>query len=119
MLVVEDDLLVALELCDELTSRGWTVIGPAATVQEAIKLLTALPPPDLAVLDVNLRGELSYPIAEQLQAMGVPFVFCTGYEEVDGRYRDRPIVRKPVNVSALDDELRRITPALRRAPLVN
>ncbi len=51
--------------------------------------------------------------------MGVPFVFCTGYEEVDGRYRDRPIVRKPVNVSALDDELRRITPALRRAPLVN
>jgi CheY-like chemotaxis protein len=113
VLVVEDESLIALELCDTLTALGWVVVGPANSVAEAIGLLEVNSPVDVAVLDVNLGGVPVYPLAERLQAQGVPFVFCTGYEQLGGgagddRYRDYPVVRKPVNVPQLTDEMRRL-----------
>ena len=113
VLVVEDEALIALEMCDELASLGWDVIGPAGSLEEATRLLADILPPDAAVLDVNLGGVPVYPLAERLQSQGVPFVFCTGYEHIEhaDRYRDCPIVRKPVNINMLDDQLRRIRPA--------
>lgn len=110
VLVVEDETLIAMELCSHLASLGWEVVGPAATVDEATRLFSEAPRLDAAVLDINLGGSLVYPFAEQLRSRGVPFVFCTGYEQLDSHepYRDYPMVRKPVNVNLLADELRRV-----------
>lgn len=65
--------------------------------------------PDAAVLDVNLAGQPVYPLAEWLQSRRVPFVFCSGYEQLENHsaYEAWPRVRKPVDIQALDGELRR------------
>ncbi|MCQ1854448.1 PAS domain S-box protein [Neorhizobium galegae] len=110
ILVVEDETLVAMELCSELAARGWEIIGPAATADEAMRLVGGKLLPDVAVLDVNLGGKLVYPFAEWLQSRGVPFLFCTGYEQLDDnkRYNDWTTIRKPMNMTLLDGELHRI-----------
>ncbi len=113
VLVVEDESLLAMELAAALGGLGWEVVGPAATVEEAVRLIGETPLLDAAVLDVNLGGHLAYPIAERLRLRGVPFVFCTGYEQLDeqDRFRDCPIIRKPVNMRMLADELHGLRPA--------
>ncbi len=110
ILVVEDEALIAMELCNELESRGWEVVGPAATADEAMRLVGGSRLPDVAVLDVNLGGKPVYPFAEWLQTRGVPFLFCTGYEQLDDHqsFSDRTTIRKPVNMTLLEGELRRI-----------
>jgi len=110
VLVVEDERLIAMELCKVLTSLGWEVTGPVASVDEAVRMLREAPFPDAAVLDINLNGTPVYPVAERLRSLDVPFIFCTGYDELDEneRYRDCPIIRKPVNFALLDGELRRV-----------
>lgn len=112
LLVVEDEPLIAMALAQDLTKLGWDIVGPAATVEEARRLL-ADTLPDVAVLDVNLGGELVYPLAEWLGAQEVPFVFCSGYEhlETQSAYDQWPRVRKPVDVQLLDSELRRVRKA--------
>ena len=78
VLVVEDEFLIAMHLELLLQRHGWQVLGPAATVAQALQLL-ADRTPDIAVLDVNLRGELVTPVAEQLQLRAVPFVLLSAY----------------------------------------
>jgi len=109
LLVVEDESLIALAVCQDLASLGWEIIGPAATIEEARRLMMEESLPDAAVLDVNLGGKLVYPLAEWLQSNRVPFVFCSGYEQLEDHpaYEAWPRVRKPVNIEALDGELRR------------
>ncbi|WP_332772771.1 PAS domain S-box protein [Phenylobacterium sp.] len=109
ILVVEDETLIGMELCNSLLSLGWRVVGPAATIEEASRLVADTPHLYAAVLDVNLGGTPVYPLAELLQTRSVPFVFCTGYEELDheDRFRDCAVIRKPVDVGLLDVELRR------------
>jgi PAS domain S-box-containing protein len=110
LLVVEDEALIAMELCKDLGQLGWEIVGPASTIEEALELIDGSPLPDAAVLDVNLCGRAVYPVAERLQALGVPFVFCTGYQRLDDHrgFFSSPIVRKPVNIGVLDQELRRL-----------
>ncbi|UIK05176.1 PAS domain S-box protein [Neorhizobium galegae] len=110
ILVVEDETLIAMELCNELESRGWEIVGPAATTDEAMRLVGGSQLPDVAVLDVNLGGKPVYPFAEWLQTHGVPFLFCTGYEQLDDHhsFRSRTTIRKPVNMTLLEGELRRM-----------
>jgi len=112
LLVVEDEALVALELCDQLTELGWRIVGPAATVEEALRLIAEGALPDVAMLDINLRGQAVYPLADLLQRASVPFLFCTGYEQVEEpeRYSASPVIRKPVNIHQLAEELHRLRP---------
>jgi CheY-like chemotaxis protein len=109
VLVVEDEALIALAISQDLASLGWDIVGPAATVAEAQALVRGAALPDAAVLDVNLSGELVYPLAEWLQSQHVPLVFCSGYEQLDGdaSFGVWPHVKKPVDVRLLDRELRR------------
>jgi DNA-binding response OmpR family regulator len=79
VLVVEDEFLIALDLELLLRRHGWRVLGPAATVAAALRLLRGATP-DVALLDVNLRGELVTPVAEELRARGVPFVLASAYD---------------------------------------
>lgn len=113
VLVVEDEALIAMELCAALTGLGWEVVGPVATIEEADCAIADCPHLDAAVLDVNLAGVLVYPIADQLRARGVPFVFCTGYQHLDHheQYGGCTVVRKPVNVRVLAAELQRVRKA--------
>jgi len=78
ILVVEDEALVAMLVEDALLDAGFQVIGPASTVAEALRLLDS-GRPDAVVLDLNLAGETSTPVADVLAARGVPYVIATGY----------------------------------------
>jgi DNA-binding response OmpR family regulator len=78
VLVVEDEPLVAMLVEDALTDAGYEVLGPAATVEEALRMLGANAP-DAMVLDLNLCGENSVPVADAAMARGIPYVIATGY----------------------------------------
>jgi CheY-like chemotaxis protein len=80
VLVVEDETMVAWLLEDMLADLGCAVVGPAAHVNQALAMLDA-EALDAAVLDINLNGQKSYPVADALAARGVPFVFSTGYNK--------------------------------------
>ena len=101
MLVVEDEALTALALQSLLERAGYVVLGPVGRVEDALDLLRS-GPPDAAVLDVNLFGATVDPVAHALEAMGVPFLFCTGYGNLNGaseRLRRAPV---PVPLSLFD-----------------
>ncbi len=102
VLVVEDDYFVAKSLADDLRDAGAEVIGPVATVAEALELIGA-EELDAVVLDVNLRGVMAYPVADRLLARGLPFVLATGYSSstLPSRYVGAPHCDKPVEVSGL------------------
>jgi len=112
LLIVEDEALVALELTKAMRESGWDVIGPASTLEEAFQLLAKHERPDAALLDVNLHGEMVYPLADLLETRGVPFIFCSGYEMLNhgNRYRHSPVIRKPTSFGLLMAELRKILP---------
>ena len=102
VLLVEDEALVAMMMRDILLELGLSVAGPFCTPAEAV---TAARDDgvDAAILDVNLGGELIYPVADALAARGVPFVFVTGYgaESIDGRFAHVPILQKPIERQVL------------------
>jgi DNA-binding NtrC family response regulator len=104
VLVVEDEMIVAWLLQDMLADFGCEVVGPAASVDQALAMIDA-EFIDVAVLDVNLKGQMRYPIADALAARGVPFVFSTGYDKdrlLDG-YKTFPVLQKPFHRSELGD----------------
>lgn len=80
ILVVEDEAMIAMMLEDMLDGFGCVVVDVAGTLSKGMDLVAneALNL-DGAILDVNLGGEVVYPVAERLAARGVPFIFCTGY----------------------------------------
>ena len=81
MLVVEDEFLIATELRLLLGRRGWRVLGPAPTVEAALRLLEdGRERPDAALLDADLRGEPATPVATRLRELGVPFVLASAYD---------------------------------------
>lgn len=98
VLLVEDDYFIAAGMRAEFETFGADVIGPVASIEQALELLAATPDLDAAVLDINLQDKLSYPVADALQARGIPFVFATGYEKnaVPERFADVPHCEKPV-----------------------
>ena len=108
-LVVEDDYLIAADLAAFLEAQGIEVVGPAASVNEALALLESDSDRlDGAVLDVNLQDDRVYPVADVLRSLGVPFVFTTGYDAcaIPKSYADVPRCEKPVDEHQLMRVLR-------------
>ncbi len=100
VLVVEDEALVSMLVEDDLRDAGATVLGPAVCVDDAMRLVEAAATDggmDAAVLDLNLQGERATPVADRLAALGVPFLFATGYGEGcdTGGHGAAPTLRKP------------------------
>ncbi|MEW9614399.1 response regulator [Shinella sp. S4-D37] len=95
ILIVEDEVLVAMHLEDLLTGMGHQVVGPATRIGQAMELARRSEI-DAVVLDVNLAGRKSFPVADILRQRGIPFVFATGYgaEGFVDRYRAQPTLRK-------------------------
>jgi DNA-binding response OmpR family regulator len=106
-IVVEDEMMVSLLLEDMLGSLGCGNVLHAASVSSALAELSQSQP-DVAVLDVNLGSEMVYPVAEQLNRAGVPFVFTTGYGRgaIKLEWAARPCVQKPFNIDAFAAALR-------------
>jgi CheY-like chemotaxis protein len=109
VLLVEDEMIVAWLLEDMLAELGCVVLGPAARIDQAVSIIN-VEPLDAAVLDVNLNGQNSYPVADALVARGVPFAFSTGY--AGGRlgegYRSFAVLQKPYQSVELADTLQRL-----------
>jgi CheY-like chemotaxis protein len=82
VLVVEDEIAIAVLLEEELAEAGYEVVGPAGTVEHAASLI-ANETIDVAVLDINLSGRSIGEILSPLVERGIPFVFMTGYEELE------------------------------------
>ena len=103
VLVVEDEYYLADDLRRELEGAGAVILGPVSTVARALAALDGDETPDVAVLDINLRDETVWPVAEALEARGIGFVFATGYGEdiLPTRFRNVPFFRKPVDFKAL------------------
>jgi DNA-binding response OmpR family regulator len=102
ILVAEDEYLIADDLARELVEHGVKVIGPVATLDDALAAVAAQRP-DLAVLDINLRGDRVFPLADLLAAQHIPFVFATGYDadEIPDRFASIRRYEKPFRLSEL------------------
>jgi len=102
VLLVEDEALVGMMMTDFLRDIGFHVVGPFGRVSEAIDALNG-EQLQAAILDINLRGELIYDLADELTGRGIPIVFVTGYgaDAVDRRFADFPVLQKPVDSAAL------------------
>lgn len=111
ILVVEDEMLVLMSIETMLEDFGCTAIEATATVAGALELLKDRSF-DAAMIDVNLNGESSYPIADALVAADIPFVFSTGYGDHGDRpdLANRPVLRKPYLSTELRAQLEQVLP---------
>jgi DNA-binding response OmpR family regulator len=102
ILVVEDEYYLADDIVRMLRSRGADVLGPVATLGQAERLVSE-GGVDFAILDINLRGEMGYSVADRLVEANVPFLFATGYsaETIPGRFGAIPKLRKPIDMHRL------------------
>jgi DNA-binding NtrC family response regulator len=102
ILVVEDEMIASWTLEQMLADLGYEVVGPAARVKEALAMIET-EVIDAVLLDINLNGEKSYPVADVLAARGVPFFFSTGYnkDSIPHGYRDFPMLQKPYDATRL------------------
>jgi DNA-binding response OmpR family regulator len=99
ILIVEDEATIALSLASAVAQAGGVAVGPAATVATSFALM-ADQKLDGALLDIRLRGETSFPLADVLAVLGIPFVFVSGLSSALMPYphRDRPLFDKPYEV---------------------
>ena len=109
ILVVEDEIFVSWALADLLADLGCVVVGPIGDIDQALTVVGA-EPIDAALLDVNLNGQPSYPIADALAGRGVPFAFSTGHD-IKGLaegYQTFPTLQKPFDRSELEPLLEKL-----------
>jgi CheY-like chemotaxis protein len=112
VLVVEDEYFIAQDLARAVLDLGAAVVGPVGSAAEALRLLDT-DPPDFAVLDINLQGEVDFAVARRATAAGIPFVFATGYEQgiLPADLRQVPVWKKPFD----SDDLAGALALIRRA----
>lgn len=111
VLLVEDESLVLMLMEDLLLELGATKVVSAMRLDEATRLARRAEV-DLAILDLNLAGLTSYPVAEIMRDRGVPIVFATGYGAIghEEDWRAIPTISKPVTAAALTEALRTAIP---------
>ncbi|PAY06754.1 hypothetical protein CK489_28255 [Bradyrhizobium sp. UFLA03-84] len=103
VLVVEDEFFLADDMGHALRAIGADIAGPAGDIDDAMRILHDGGVIDGAVLDVNIRKQMVYPVARELLARGVPVVFTSGYDKVviSGEFADIPLWEKPLDHRAL------------------
>ena len=106
VVVIEDEIFVAWLLRDILTTIGYVVVGVATKLEKAINMVSEMEF-DVAIVDLNLNGESSYPAADILIARRIPFVFSTGYgrQGLAPAYQCYPVIQKPFCESDLSEAL--------------
>ncbi|MEM9691509.1 MAG: response regulator [Myxococcota bacterium] len=104
VLLVEDEVLIAMDIASTLEGGGVSVVGPFGHVAPTLEHLTADPRVDVAILDVRLGRESVFPVARHLQAKGVPFVFHTGHAsraDLAATFPAAPVCLKPIPIDKL------------------
>ena len=104
-------MLVAMNIEDMLTELGHEVVGIAGRLEPALELARD-GGFDAAMLDVNLAGDRSFPVADLLIERGIPFLFATGYglDGIEEKYRDRPVLQKPFRAAELATAVAALAP---------
>lgn len=117
ILLVEDEVMVSWVLEQAIVSLDCVVVGPAARIKQALAMIET-EVFDAALLDINLNGEKSYPVADALIARGMPFVFSTGYnrDSTPRGYEGFPRLQKPFSLPELSYTLTRLLTAQPQAP---
>ncbi len=105
--VVEDEALIFLNLKSTLGELGWEVASSATRIDSAQREAES-GEFDIAILDLNLNGALTYPVADILKSRRIPFILTTGYSRtgIDGGYVDAPLLQKPFSKEDLDAAIR-------------
>ncbi|QNE04485.1 response regulator [Croceicoccus marinus] len=99
VLVVDDEALVAFDVADQCEAAGFDVIGPALTLKQGMAMAEA-GDPSIALLDINLRDELVWPLARLLRQRSVPIVFISAncsHPEIRDEFPDATCLDKPVD----------------------
>jgi DNA-binding response OmpR family regulator len=111
VLVVEDEFLVGIQLEEDLRAAGCSILGPFGSL-EAATAAARSERFDLALLDINLNGDPVYPLADELSARGVPFIFVSGYlsAALPERFKGSPQIAKPHEPAALLKAIRAAVP---------
>ena len=112
ILLVEDEVMVSWALEQAIASLECVVVGPAARIGQALAMIET-EVFDAALLDINLNGEKSDPVADALIARGLPFVFSTGYnrDSAPAGYEGYPRLQKPFSIPELGNVLTRLLTA--------
>lgn len=107
VLLVEDEYVIAMDLRAELENAGAVVVGPVGHVDAAIEMVTSGADLDGAILDINLRGRMVYPVADLLVRRSVPVIFATGYDDIaiPRRFKSVPRCEKPCNVDSIREAM--------------
>ena len=107
ILVVEDETMLALVIEDTIGALGCEIVGPIYRLDTALRLAKE-EDLDAAILDVSIRDQKIYPVAEQLLARGIPFVLASGYGDwaLPENLRSHPRLTKPFTVEALKSQVR-------------
>ncbi|CAL76122.1 putative response regulator receiver (CheY-like protein) [Bradyrhizobium sp. ORS 278] len=107
ILIVEDEYFLADDFAAAFRRLGADVIGPMCDIDEAQVLLRSGQPVDAAVLDINVRTEMIFPVARMLRERNIPFVFTTGYDKASilPEFADVPHWEKPVDVMSVANVL--------------
>ena len=106
VLVVEDEMLIAIEIEDVLAEMGCEIVGPVGRLDEALAL-AGTEKLDAAILDVTIRGGNVFPVADILTARGVPFLLASGYGDwaLPETMRDRARLTKPFSTADLEEQV--------------
>jgi CheY-like chemotaxis protein len=112
LLLIEDEALILLNVKSMLAELGWEVAGTAAKIEPALKLAET-GAFEAALIDINLDGTMTYPVADILRKRDIPFAFTTGYGRtaVDDAYAQVPILHKPFSHDQLKAIVRRLLPS--------
>jgi CheY-like chemotaxis protein len=109
VLVVEDEMLVAMLIEDQLSDLGYDIVGPAMRLETALELAETAEF-DIAILDINLAGRQSFSVADLLASRGLPFLFASGYGAAGlvPPFLDRPVLQKPFNIKMMAEALQEL-----------
>lgn len=107
ILILEDEPIVGLALEDMIEDAGGRSVS-AERIEQALELVAA-EPLDAAILDINVHGKQSYPVAAALAARGVTYIFATGYGDTvhPADFADVPTVTKPYSFVEIETALQR------------
>ena len=106
VLVVEDDMLIAIYIEEALRDLGCVVVGPVGKLDAAMRMADG-EVLDAAILDVNIRGGHVYPVADRLRARGIPFALASGYGDwaLPEAFRNQPRLTKPFTEQELEAQM--------------
>ena len=109
ILIVEDEMLVAMLIEDALTDLGHEILGPAMRLETALEAASSQQF-DFAILDINLAGKQSFPVADCLSQRGIPFMFASGYGAagLSAPYLLAEVIQKPFSRRELGEALKNL-----------